>query len=64
MAAAAAATDASDVVAATRVVMRSRSTARDDVPGLPGSVTPAHLIEISVEVGAGWPAHLLGEHFP
>src|SRR6478735_724234 len=57
-------TDASGLVFATRVVMRSRSTARDDVPGFPRSVTPAHLIVISVAVRSGWPAHLLGEHSP
>src|SRR5215831_12509160 len=64
MPAAASATDASGLVFATRVVMRSRSTGRDDVPGLPGSVTSPDLIEIDVAVWGGWPAHLLGEHSP
>ncbi len=64
MPAAAAATEVSSVVFATWVVMRSRNTARDDVPGFPRSVTTPHLIEISVGVGGGWAAHLLGEHPP
>jgi hypothetical protein len=64
MAAAAVATDVSGVVAATRVVMRSCSTAPDDVRGLPPSVTPSHLIEIAIAVGGGRPGQFLGEHLP
>src|SRR5215471_17730850 len=64
MPAAASATDASGHVFATPVVMRSRSTALDDVPGFRRSGTPTHLIEIGVAVGGGWSVHLVGEHAP
>src|SRR5215468_10561520 len=64
MRAAAVATGVSGVVVATRVVMRSRSNAPDDVRGLPPSVTPSHLIEIGVAVGGGGPGEFLGEHPP
>src|SRR5215831_8353456 len=64
MPAAASATDAPGLVVATRVVMRSRSTARHDVPGFRRSVTSPDLVEIGVAVWGGRSAHLLGEHSP
>src|SRR5262249_2097508 len=64
MRAAAVATGVSGVVVATRVVIRSRSNAPDDVRVLPPSVTPSHLIEIGVAVRGGGPGEFLGEHAP
>src|SRR5262249_49473513 len=61
MTAAASATDVSGEVSATRMLIRSRRTV---MAAGPASATAAHLVQFSVERGAGGLRAFLGQHPP